>query len=239
MLLIKVLGERTDVASYLSYYAKLGLKDLLKIEEDEILFEVVVSDYFVDGDLKGYGGIVIEVTLEKEYESKKSEIAKILNSFCAYFETRTWIKFNVLDASDSFVFETKEIKKFEEHNHCGCGDECGCHNHCDEDCDCGCQEGKECTCKHDDCGCHDHQCHCNEEKCECGCGPDCECGCQEGKECTCKHDDCGCHDHQCHCNEEKCECGCGPDCECGCQEGKECTCKHDDCGCHDHCECKH
>ncbi|MBE6124227.1 MAG: hypothetical protein E7184_01620 [Erysipelotrichaceae bacterium] len=237
MILIKILGERTDVASYLSYYAKVQLNDLLKINEDDILFEVVVSDYFVDGDLKGYGGIVIEVTIEKEHNNKKEEIAKILNSFCSYFETKTWIKFNVLDKSDSFVFESAEVKHFDK---CGCESNCHCHEEkcecgceCGPDCDCGCQEGKECTCEHD-CKCGSN-CHCHEEKCECGCecGPDCDCGCQEGKECICEHD-CKCGSN-CHCHEEKCECGCecGPDCDCGCQEGKECTCEHD-CKCESH-----
>lgn len=163
MVLVKVLGERTDVASYLSYYAKVGLKDLLKVNEDDILFEVVVSDYFVDGDLKGYGGIVLEVTLEKQYENKREEIAKLLNSFCSYFETKTWIKFNVLSKEDSFVFECAEVKEFD-HCDCGCHEhECHCHDEkcecgcgCGPDCDCGCQEGKECTCEHEEChcGCH-------------------------------------------------------------------------------------
>ena len=38
MILVKVLGERTDVAAYLSYYAKEELKAALGVKDNEVVF---------------------------------------------------------------------------------------------------------------------------------------------------------------------------------------------------------
>ena len=140
MILVKVLGERTDVAAYLSYYAKEELKTALGVKDNEVVFEVVVSDYFVDGDLKGFDGILINVFMDQEHSSKKKEIAEILNTYCNYFESLTWITFHEVDSKNSFVFENKGVKEFEHHD-CECEDhECHCH---DDDCKCGCHDHKE------------------------------------------------------------------------------------------------
>lgn len=150
MILVKVLGERTDVAAYLSYYAKEELKTALGVKDNEVVFEVVVSDYFVDGDLKGFDGILINVFMDQEHGNKKKEIAEILNTYCNYFESLTWITFHEVDSKNSFVFENDGVKKFEDGEECECEDhKCHCHEHHDHECGCGCHD--------EDCECHSHK----------------------------------------------------------------------------------
>ena len=71
---------------------------------------------------------------------------------------------------DYLLYYLDEQLQDEDYDIEGCS--CGCG--CSSDCDCGCQEGKECTCNHEE-GC----------SCGCGCDEDCDCGCQDGEECTC------------------------------------------------------
>ena len=187
MILVKVFGERTDVAAYLSYYAKEELKVLTEANDEELFFETVVSGFCLDGDLVEVNQIVVEVVMDKKYEADSLKIAEVINYYATYFANNVYVYFTIKEENQAFSFLKQEKKEFEseelkfeeddcchcmEGEECTCGDECHCH---EGDCKCGedckCREGGECTCG--------DECHCHEEGHECKCGDGCKCHCEE------------------------------------------------------------
>lgn len=195
MILVKVYGERTDVAAYLSYYAKEEIKVLTEVKDEELFFETVVSGYCLDGDLVEVNQLMVEVVMDSKYAEEASKIADVINYYGTYFTNNVYVYFSLKDDRLGFTYSNQEKKDFE-----GEGiefiedDECHCHEGgkctCGEECHC--HEGGECTCG--------EECSCHKDGKDCGCGPDCKCREKDGL---------------CHCHEEGHKCECDQGCKCG------------------------
>lgn len=176
MIKINVNGNRSDIIGYVSYYSSEEIADLLEINQEEIIYETNVVDYFMHGDITFDSEIIVHVTITDNYFEHIEQLTNIIVKYVSYFTNKCQVYYDVIDSRLVYVYEVKG-KKAKEHH--GCGDEhCCCHHHHSEDCDC----------KEHECHCHDgHECHCDEGK-ECTCGDECHCG----DNCTCG-DDCKCH----------------------------------------------
>lgn len=165
MIKINVNGNRSDVIGYVSYYSCEELANLLDVNQDEIIYETTVTDYFLHGDITFETEVIVHVTLTDNYFDKIQEITNILVKYVGFFTNKCKVYYDVIDSRLVYIYENKNKAK-----ECGCG--CGCHHEENED-GCHCHEG-------DGCGCH-----CHEEGHECD--EDCDCGCHEGHECCCHH----------------------------------------------------
>lgn len=169
MIKINVNGNRSDVIGYVSYYSCEEIADLLEINQDDIVYETVVTDYFLHGDITFETEVVVHVTITDNYFDKIQELTNILVKYVGFFTNKCKVYYDVIDSRLVYIYENKNKTK-----ECGCG--CGCH-HGEEDHECHChEEGHECG-EGCECGCHEgHECDEN-----------CDCGCQEGHECCCHH----------------------------------------------------
>ena len=158
MILVKVFGERTDVAAYLSYYAKEELKVLTEANDEELFFETVVSGFCLDGDLVEVNQIVVEVVMDKKYEADSQKIAEVINYYATYFANNVYVYFSIKEENQAFSFLKQEKKEFETEELTFMEEEEEHHCHCKE-------EG--------------HECHCHEEGHECDCDGECDCHCDE------------------------------------------------------------
>ena len=165
MIKINVNGNRSDVIGYVSYYSCEELANLLEVNQDEIIYETTVTDYFLHGDITFETEVIVHVTLTDNYFDKIQEITNILVKYVGFFTSKCMVYYDVIDSRLVYIYENKNKTK-----ECGCG--CGCHHEENED-GCHCHEGDECGC------------HCHEEGHECD--EDCDCGCHEGHECCCHH----------------------------------------------------
>ena len=145
MILVKVFGEWTDVAAYLSYYAKEEIKVLTEAEDEEIFFETVVSGFCLNGDLVEVNQIMVEVVMDKKYEADASKIADVINYYATYFTNNVYVYFSIKDQNHAFSFLKQPMKEF---------------------------EGEEIEFIEDE---EEHECHCDEEDGECNCDGDCKC----------------------------------------------------------------
>ena len=185
MILVKVYGERTDVAAYLSYYAKEEIKVLTDAKDEEIFFETVVSGYCLDGDLVEVNQLMVEVVMDSKYENEAEKIAGVINYYGTYFTNNVYVYFSIKNENQSFNFVNQELKDFEGEGIEFIEDDEECHCH---------EEGHKCCCHEDgeDCGCSEN-CKCREADGICHCH-------EEGHECTCD-EECSCHkeNHKCNC----------------------------------------
>ena len=156
MIKIRVNGNRSDIAGYISYYSCKEIAPLLEIDEKEVIYETPVVDYFAFGDIDFSTRVETVVTLSDNYAQHIGEINDILAKYLSGFVSEFDIRYEIIDSNLLYSF------KVAAKNECDAdGCECGCHH---DDCECGCH--------HDDCECGCH--HEHEEEHEC-CHHDCKC----------------------------------------------------------------
>ena len=163
MIKINVNGNRSAGVGYVSYYSCEEIANLLGIDQDEIIYETNVVDYFSHGDITFETEVIVNVTIADTHFDHIQELTNILVKYVGFFTNKCKVYYDVIDSRLIYLYEKKGAKKG-----CGCG-----HNHeehscnCDHDRDheCDCCNGDECTCG-DDCQCHEkhHKCHCHEEE---------------------------------------------------------------------------
>ena len=161
MIKININGNRSDIIGYVSYYSVEELANLLNIEQEEIIYETAIVDYFLHGDITFESEVIVKVTITDNYIEKMQEITNILVKYVSFFTNKCKVYYEIIDSRLLYVYENKNKKKEvneEDHKcsceHCDCDDECHC-----EDCDC--KDG-ECDCG-DECHCHEH----NNHHCDC------------------------------------------------------------------------
>jgi len=150
MILVKVYGERTDVAAYLSYYAKSEIQVLTEVKDEELFFETVVSGYCLDGDLVEVNQLIVEVVMDSKYASEASKIADVINYYGTYFTNNVYVYFSIKEENLSFTYSNQEKKDFE-------------------------GEGIEFI-EDDESDCHKDGHEGDDEDHECDCGGNCKCG---------------------------------------------------------------
>lgn len=163
MIKINVNGNRSDVIGYVSYYSCEEIASLLDVNQDEIIYETNVTDYFLHGDITFETDVIVHVTLTDNYFNHIQELTNIIVKYVGFFTNKCKVYYDVIDSRLVYIYDNKGKEK--QH---GCG--CGCHHE---------EENHEC-CHHHHEG--DHECHCHEEGHECCCGDDCQCGCHDDEE---------------------------------------------------------
>ena len=158
MLKININGNRSDIISYVSYYSCEELSQLLEIDQEEIIYETAVTDYFLHGDITFESEVIVKVTLTDNYYNYIKDITDIVVKYVSYFTNKCQVYYEVLDSRLVYVYEVKNSKKVDADEHCCCHHHhecaCGCDHqedecHCGEECDCGCQEEGHCCCNHE------------------------------------------------------------------------------------------
>ena len=159
MIKININGNRSDIIGYVSYYSCEEISSLLEINQDEIIYETNVTDYFLHGDITFEPEIVVHVTIADNYLNHIQELTNIIVKYVGFFTSKCKVYYDVIDSRLVYIYDNKGKEKKHE-----C--ECGCHHHeenhtccCDEECECHCSEdGEECHCDDDcNCGCHHHE----------------------------------------------------------------------------------
>ena len=159
MIKININGNRSDIIGYVSYYSCEEIASLLEINQDEIIYETNVTDYFLHGDITFEPEIVVHVTIADNYLNHIQELTNIIVKYVGFFTSKCKVYYDVIDSRLVYIYDNKSKEKKHE---CGCG----CHHHeenhtccCDEECECHCSEdGEECHCDDDcNCGCHHHE----------------------------------------------------------------------------------
>ena len=153
MLKINVNGNRSDVIGYVSYYSSEEIANLLGINQDEIIYETTVTDYFMHGDITFETEVIVHVTLTDNYFEHIQELTNIIVKYVGFFTSKCKVYYDVIDSRLVYIYDNKGKK----HG-------CGCH-HDEEHC-----------CHHDH---SEHECHCHEDGNECNCGEECNCHCHE------------------------------------------------------------
>ena len=157
MIKINVNGNRSDIISYVSYYSCEELSQLLDIDQEELIYETTVTDYFLHGDITFESEVIVKITLTDNYFNYIKDITDIVVKYVSFFTNKCQVYYEVLDSRLVYVYEVKNSKKVDadehccchEHEGCGCGHhhEAGQECHCEEEgCDCGCQSGGHCCC---------------------------------------------------------------------------------------------
>ena len=67
MIKINVNGNRSDIISYVSYYSCEELAQLLDVDQEEIIYETNVTDYFLHGDITFESEVIVKITLTDNY----------------------------------------------------------------------------------------------------------------------------------------------------------------------------
>lgn len=163
MLKINVNGNRSDIIGYVSYYSCEEIANLLGIEQDEIIYETAVTDYFVHGDISFETEVIVHVTLTDNYFDHIQSLTNIIVKYVGFFTSKCKVYYDVIDSRLVYIYDNKGKK-----NNCGCHEDhshkCCCHDH------------------------EEHECHCHEDGCECDCGDECDCSCHEDG-CKCHHNE--------------------------------------------------
>ena len=159
MIKINVNGNRSDVIGYVSYYSCEEIANLLEINQDEIIYETNVTDYFSHGDITFETEIIVNVTLTDNYFDHIQELTNIIVKYVGFFTNKCQVYYDVIDSRLVYIYDNKSKEK-----------KCCCHHDGDHEC-----------CHHDE---EDHECCCHEhgEDHECGCS-------KEGHECHCHHEE--------------------------------------------------
>lgn len=152
MIKINVNGNRSDIISYVSYYSCEELSQLLEIDQEEIIYETTVTDYFLHGDITFESEVIVKITLTDNYFNYIKDITDIVVKYVSYFTNKCQVYYEVLDSRLVYVYEVKNNKKEDTDEHCCChhheGHECECGCNHEEGEDCGCHDGGHCCCGH-------------------------------------------------------------------------------------------
>lgn len=159
MIKINVNGNRSDVIGYVSYYSCEEIASLLDINQDEIIYETTVTDYFLHGDITFETDVIVHVTLTDNYFNRIQELTNIIVKYVGFFTNKCKVYYDVIDSRLVYIYDNKGKEKHEE---------CCCKHHHEEGHGCECEEP--------------HDCHCHQEGHECCCGDDCQCGCHDDEE---------------------------------------------------------
>ncbi len=159
MIKINVNGNRSDVIGYVSYYSCEEIASLLDINQDEIIYETTVTDYFLHGDITFETDVIVHVTLTDNYFNRIQELTNIIVKYVGFFTNKCKVYYDVIDSRLVYIYDNKGKEKHEE---------CCCKHHHEEGHGCECEEP--------------HDCHCHQEGHECCCGDDCQCGCHNDEE---------------------------------------------------------
>jgi hypothetical protein len=162
MLKININGNRSDIIGYVSYYSSEEIANLLGVNQDEIIYETTVTDYFMHGDITFETEVIVHVTLTDNYFDRIQELTNIIVKYVGFFTSKCKVYYDVIDSRLVYIYDNKGKK-----HGCGC-------NHEEEHC---CHHHHE-----------DHECHCHEDGCECNCGDECDCSCHEDG-CKCHHNE--------------------------------------------------
>ena len=130
MIKINVNGNRSDIISYVSYYSSEEISQLLDIDQEEIIYETTVTDYFLHGDITFESEVIVKVTMTDNYFNYIQDITDIVVKYVSYFTNKCQVYYEILDSRLVYVYEVKNKKK-EQTDHCCCGHdghECGCHH---------------------------------------------------------------------------------------------------------------
>lgn len=149
MIKIRVNGNRSDIAGYISYYSCKEIAPLLEIDEKEVIYETPVVDYFAFGDIDFSTRVETVVTLTDNYTQHIGEINDILAKYLSGFVSEFDIRYEIIDSNLLYSFKVASKKECDCGDDCHChGDDCSCHDH-----ECECDDGHECCCH------HEHKCH--------------------------------------------------------------------------------
>ena len=156
MIKINVNGNRSDVIGYVSYYSCEEIANLLEINQDEIIYETNVTDYFLHGDITFETEVIVHVTLTDNYFEHIQELTNIIVKYVGFFTNQCKVYYDVIDSRLVYIYDNKGKEKKK-----------GCHHH-DESHECCCHEGDH------ECHCHEeseeeHECHCHDDGCGCHC----------------------------------------------------------------------
>lgn len=154
MIKININGNRSDIAGYVSYYSCEELADLLKVDQDDIIYETTIVDYFLHGDITFDNEIIVNVTLTDNHLEYIQQITNILVKYVSFFTDKCQVYYDIIDSRLVYVYENKNKKKVEANTYSEEEHKCCCGNH---------NEEHEC-CNHED----NHEC-CNHTG-ECSCG---------------------------------------------------------------------
>ena len=158
MIKINVNGNRSDIIGYVSYYSCEDIANLLGINQEEIIYETTVTDYFMHGDITFDSEVIVHVTITDNYFEYIEQLTNIIVKYVSFFTNKCQVYYDVIDSRLVYVYEVKGKKAKEE----GCEEgHCHCHNH-DHECGCHHDEHHECECG-DECNCHHHECDCHKE----------------------------------------------------------------------------
>ncbi len=164
MIMININGNRSDIIGYVSYYSCEEISELLGINQEDIIYETTIVDYFLHGDITFENEIIVKVTITDNYYKYVQELTNIIVKYVGYFTNKCQVYYEVIDSRLVYLYEVKGKKKKAAGEY---SEEC-CHDH----------ENGHCCCHHDhddeECGCEEH-CNCNHKDHECTCGEDCEC----------------------------------------------------------------
>lgn len=151
MIKININGNRSDVIGYVSYYSCQEIADLLEINQDDIVYETTVTDYFLHGDITFETEIIVHVTITDNYFEHIQELTNIIVKYVGFFTNKCKVYYDVIDSRLVYIYENKGKDK--KHN-------CNSVHHEEDSCGCGCCH------EHDE----NHECHCDEDgECNCGC----------------------------------------------------------------------
>lgn len=154
MIKINVNGNRSDIIGYVSYYSCEEIANLLEINQDEIIYETTVTDYFLHGDITFEPEIIVKITLTDNYLEHIQELTSIIVKYVGFFTSKCNVYYDVIDSRLVYIYENKDKKK---QCHCNHEEHDCCSHHDENDCCCH-DEGHNCHCHEDN-----HECHCHEE----------------------------------------------------------------------------
>lgn len=133
MISIKVNGNRSDVAGYLSFYSSEMISELVGCKEEEITYESSVNDYFFKGDITEDIFIEVNVTMPDVFEEHIHDITNIIVKYVGFFTNKCRVYYNLIEAKNIFIYDVSK-----QHDDChDCDHEEDEHEYCeDHDCDC-------------------------------------------------------------------------------------------------------
>ena len=169
MIKININGNRSDVIGYVSYYSCEEIANLLEINQEDIIYETTVTDYFLHGDITFETEVIVQVTITDNYFDHIQELTNIIVKYVGFFTNKCKVYYDVIDSRLVYIYENKNKEK--KHECC-----CGHHHEEEHECCCSGHEEHECNCHEGGCACHgedDEECHCHEN------GHECHCHCHE------------------------------------------------------------
>ncbi len=159
MIKININGNRSDIAGYVSYYSCEELAELLGIDQDEIIYETTIVDYFLHGDITFDSEIIVNVTLTDNYIDHINEITNIIVKYVSFFTDKCQVYFDVIDSRLVYIYENKNKKKVEANKYSEENHECSCEHHDHHNHNCEHHHDHEHGCNHH----HDHDCCCGHK----------------------------------------------------------------------------